>query len=325
MSTRRRARLLDAAAILILLLLAVAFFGRVTLGGKSMLPADNVFAWEPWKSYAAEAGVGAPHNGLLSDLYIENYAWKQLIVESLRARQLPLWNPYILSGVPFLAAGQHSALYPFSILFYLLPLAAAFGWFAALHLWLGGVCTYLLARTLRAGRIGSLVAAVTWTFAGFTITHNVFPMIIAAVVWLPLILLVIERIVRRAQEGSGGVTRHIPDLILGALATGMVFLAGHPEMYYYVGLTSAAYAVWRLVGLAAQTRRVRVVLQTGAVLLALALLGVGLGAGQWVPLFQLVRGNFREGAASLQDVLEWAYPKRRLIALLIPDFFGNPA
>ena len=328
---RKRGLLLDGAALALLLVLAVAFFGRVTLGGKTLLPADNVFAWEPWLSYAAEAGISAPYNGLLSDLYIENYAWKQLIVEAVRARELPLWNPYILSGVPFLAAGQHSALYPFSILFYVLPLAAAFGWFAALHLFLGGAFTYMLARTLRVGRIGSSLAAVTFMFAGFTVTHNVFPMIIAGVVWLPLILVAIERIVRRAQaqhsgeQGGGSVVAHIPDLLLGSLATGMVFLAGHPEMYYYVALTAGAYALWRLTALAWGTRAVGTVLKTGATLLALAVLGFGLGAAQWLPLLELVRTNFREGAASLQDVLGWAYPPRRLIALLIPDFFGNPA
>ena len=33
--------------------------------------------------------------------------------------------------------------------------------------------------------------------------------------------------------------------------------------------------------------------------------------------------NFREGGATFREVLGWAYPPRRLIALLIPDFFGN--
>jgi len=322
---RNKGLIQDLAIILALLILAILFFWPVTIGGKTMLPADNVFVWEPWASYAAQAGVSAPHNDLLSDLYLENYAWKRFIVNSLRDRQLPLWNPYILAGQPFLAAGQHSAMYPLSILFYILPLTAAYGWFAALHLFLAGAFTYILARTLRLSRSGGALAAVTFEFCGFTVTHNVFPMIVAAMVWLPLILAVIERIVNRAEAGDARPLAYMLDLALGAAAFGMVFLAGHPEMYYYAALASAAFTLWRLVGLFRRQRRALPVLAIAGALSAMACLGAGLGAAQSLPLFTLVRNNFREGSASFRDVLGWAYPQRRLISLLIPDFFGNPS
>ena len=43
-------------------------------------------------------------------------------------------------------------------------------------------------------------------------------------------------------------------------------------------------------------------------------LGVALGAVQLLPLYELVRTSFRQGSASLEQVLGWAYPKRRLLA-----------
>ena len=315
----------DAIIILALFILALFFFWPVTLGGKTLLPADNAIAWEPWKTYADELGIGVPHNGLLSDLYLENYVWKRFIVKSLRDREIPLWNPYIFCGVPFLAAGQHSAMYPLSIVFYVLPIPMAYGWFAALHLFLAGLFTYILARTLGVRRTGSTLAALTFMFSGFMVIRNVFPMIIAAAVWLPLILSAIERAVRRAEYGERGVVGYLPDFVLGTLAFGMAFLAGHPEMYYYVSLTAGFYALWRLVGLGLIVRSWRPTLGVAATLLAMALLGLGLGCAQWLPLLQLVKHNFRTGGASFQEVLSWAYPRRRLISLFIPDFFGNPA
>jgi O-antigen/teichoic acid export membrane protein len=44
-------------------------------------------------------------------------------------------------------------------------------------------------------------------------------------------------------------------------------------------------------------------------------------------MYEVVSTSFRggEAAASLEEVLGWAYPKRRLIAFGIPHFFGNPA
>ena len=315
----------DLAIVLALFVLSLLFFWPVTLGGKTLLPADNAFTWEPWRTYAAEVGVSTPHNALLSDLYLENYAWKRFIVSSLRAGQLPLWNPYILAGVPFLAAGQHSALYPLSALFYLLPIPLAFGWFAALHLFLAGTFTYLLARTLRVGRAGSLLAATAFMFCGFMVTRNVFPMIIAAAVWLPLILTSIERIVRRAEAGGRDIVAQVPSLFLGSLAFGMVFLAGHPEMYYYVALTSALFALWRLASVVLRRRSWKGMGTATGTLALMALLGLGLGCAQWLPLFQLVRHSFRVGTASFREVLGWAYPKRQIISFLLPDFFGNPS
>ncbi|NLD74987.1 MAG: YfhO family protein, partial [Chloroflexi bacterium] len=315
----------DLAAIAVLAALALLFFWPVTMGGRTMLPVDSVYAWEPWRSTAGAEGVGVAHNSLVLDLYLQNYAWKSFIVDCLRAGELPLWNPYILSGVPFLAGGQHSAMYPLSTVFYVLPLEAAYGWFAALHVFLAGAFTYILARTLRVSRAGSLIAGAAFSFGGFMVIRNVFPMIVAAAVWLPLILAVVEVTVRRAEEGAPSPMGAIPLLAVGAAALGMVLLAGHPEMYYYVALTTAAYSLWRLAGLWRRRRSWRRSALVAAGLLGMGVVGLGLGAAQWVPLLDLVRHNFREGSASFAEVLGWAYPPRRAISLLIPDFFGNPA
>ncbi|MBC7235743.1 MAG: oligosaccharide flippase family protein [Chloroflexi bacterium] len=316
---------IDLAILMGYLLTALLFFWPVTLGGKTILPADNAFAWAPWKEYAAQEGITVPHNELLSDLYLENYAWKRFIVDSLQRRELPLWNPYILSGVPFLAAGQHSALYPLSVLFYVLPLPAAYGWFAALHLFLAGTWIYLFARVLRMGRLGSGLAGLSFMLSGFMVTRQVFPMIVAAAVWLPLLLTAIELLARHVEKGEGSPFSYIPAAALGAVAFGLSLLAGHPEMYYYVALTAGFYALWRLALVYRRRHSPGSVLSLAGWLLGMMLLGLGLGAGQWVPLFDLVRHNFRVGSASLRDVLGWAYPPRRIISLLIPDFFGNPA
>lgn len=315
----------ELAVVLGLLALSILFFWPVTLGGKTLLPADNAFAWEPWRSYAQEAGVSVPHNGLLSDLYLENYVWKQFIVDSLKNREIPLWNPAILAGAPFLAAGQHSAMYPPSILFYIMPLSAAYGWFAALHLFLASWFAYWLARTLKIGRSGSLIAGIAFGLSGFMIIRNVFPMIIAAAVWLPVILISIERIVQRATRDDGNLIAYIPEIVLGILALGMVLLAGHPEMYYYIALVSLAYGLWRLVQLQRARRHWGATLRTTGLLATMASTGAALGAAQWLPLLELVQTNFRQGGAGFREVLGWAYPLRRVISMVIPDFYGNPA
>ena len=84
------------------------------------------------------------------------------------------------------------------------------------------------------------------------------------------------------------------------------------------------YAAWRLVGLGLRLRQWRPPLRLAIWLALMAVLGLALGAAQLIPLYELVSQSFREGAASLQQVRDWAWPSRQIITFLLPDFFGNP-
>lgn len=333
----RRNFALNLVLVFGLLALLIIFFWPVILGGRTLLPLDNLFTDQPWKAFAAQFGIRIPHNELLSDLILQNYVWKSFIIEALKSRQLPLWNPYILAGQPFLAAGQHSALYPLSLIYYALPLVKAYGYFTVLQLLLAGVFMYFYARTIGLKRVGAVIAAIVFPFSGFMIVSVVHPMIIAAASWLPLLLAILERLIRTQEgpfadaQGSPVASQkkrpvsYIPWIAFGAAALGMQFLVGHVEIAYYIMLTTAFYAVCRLAIYGWRTRNWP---QLGKLCLAVALLlvlGVALGAVQVVPMYELVKENFRQESATYRQVIAWAYPWRRLIAFLMPDFFGNPA
>jgi O-antigen/teichoic acid export membrane protein len=54
-------------------------------------------------------------------------------------------------------------------------------------------------------------------------------------------------------------------------------------------------------------------------------LGIGIGAVQLLPLGEVVTHNFRQDAATLEQVRGWALPPRHVLAMLMPNVFGNPA
>ena len=60
--TPRRRFLLNTAIVLAFWLLPLAIYWPVTLGGRTMLPADNLFQWEPWASHADSLSVPADPN-----------------------------------------------------------------------------------------------------------------------------------------------------------------------------------------------------------------------------------------------------------------------
>ncbi|NIV36763.1 MAG: hypothetical protein GWN58_47210, partial [Anaerolineae bacterium] len=111
MRHRRSEALSDLGAVVLLVLLPLLLFAPVALGSRTLVPADSLFLFEPYRAAASDLGVAFPQNHLVADLILENYAWKRFLVEAIRSRELPLWDPYIFAGHPFLANGQHSALY----------------------------------------------------------------------------------------------------------------------------------------------------------------------------------------------------------------------
>ncbi len=316
----------DLLIVVGLLALPLLFFFPVTLGGKTLIPADNLYQYEPWLSDRAAVGVPEiPHNALLSDLLLENYQWKSFIRQSLSDGTIPLWQPEQFAGTPFLAAGQHSALYPFSLIYYVLPLPLAYGWFTVSQLWLAGVLMYLFTRGIGVRRIGGVVAAIAYQFSAFMIVSVVFPMMIAGAAWLPFLLLMIEFTIRR-RPLRGDRPAVVPWIALGAGGLAMNIFAGHVEITYYTLIVIAYYAAARLIMLWWLSRRDwRRLVRPAASLIGMVALGMGLGAAQFIPLFELGSRSFRQNAADFATVQSYAFPKRHVLKFLMPNVFGSPA
>ena len=294
-----------------------------------MLPADVLLQTEPWRAHVGGTVPAVPHNSLVTDLLLENYVWKRFILDCLRRHQLPLWNPYVLAGVPFLAAGQHSALYPFSLIFYLVPLPRAYGLFTISQLLVAGLCMYYFGLTLRLSRLAAAAGGLIFAFSGFFLVSTVFPMILATAAWLPFLLAIVERVVQASCTAEALPLRlrlraPLPWVILGSTAVGFLFLAGHVEFFYYTLLIAGAYVIYRAAGAFLSSRRWRALgIFCGALGLMLAL-GCAMGAVQVIPLFETVTRNFREGSATYEQIVGWAFPPRQVLTFFIPDFFGNP-
>jgi O-antigen/teichoic acid export membrane protein len=328
MKTALGRRLPDLGIVALLFLLPLILFWAQTLGGRTLIPTENLYQFEPYATYREVVKAPAiPYNALVSDLVLQNFQWKSFIRESLAMGEIPLWNPHQFSGIPFLAAGQQSTLYPFSLIYYVMPLTAAYGWFTVTQLWLAGVCMFLLVRGLGAGRMGGTLAGVVYQLSGFFVVSAVFPMIIAAAAWIPLVLLMVEFIIRQ-QPALRGRPASIPWVVIGAGALGCSILAGHVEITYYTLLMAAFFAAARLLMGLPQAKgwglRLRWLAGRSTWLVLMVALGMGLGAAQFIPLFEYAGYNYRDGRTTLDQVLGWAHPLRGVIQYLLPNVYGSP-
>lgn len=296
--------------------------------GQTLVPYDVLAADPVFRATLEAAGVGEPDNALLADLVYQNDVWKRFAVDSLQSGVVPLWNPWLFGGVPFLAAGQHGMLYPQSVVFLLLPVETAFGWNALLTLWLAGITAYWLGRALRLGRFAAALMGITWSASLILVTNVVFPMIQGVLVWTPLVLAAIDVVAQSAEAGrTRGLLPHgrsVGWLAVLAVATALAALSGHVEMLYYAGLLAGAFTAFRMTQVARGASAADAARAT-AWLVGAAGLGVLLAAVQLVPLAELARTSWRSGAEAYATVVGYGFGPRQLVTFLVPDAYGNPA
>jgi len=283
-----------------------------------LLPADLLVQFEPWRSQFAST-PRAHWDPLVWDGIAQYYPWRLFAAETLRRGLLPLWNPYQFCGTPFIANGQSAVFYPLNLVFWLLPVARAFAWSAWLHLALTGWFAYLLLRRLNATRVGAITGALVWQGNGFFIAWMHLPTVLCTATWLPLALLLSERALLREQTRRAAA--------VGA-ALGLCALAGHPQIFLYIALLTAAYLIARILGrdLALDLwQRLRRLALTAAVA---APITFGLASVQLLPTLALLRiahRTFQPGPESYQAYLNHALPALHLTGLIIPHPFGHPS
>ena len=255
-----------------------------------------------------------------SDIWHLNYPMKHFYQEGLAQGRLPLWCSHIGTGFPLHAEGQVAALYPLNLaLFWLLPLATAFNWGILIHVVLSGVFAALYARQLGAARSCTLVAAVVFAFSGFFVTHLKHVNMTASAIWIPLLLLLLERHAAR---------RSTKTLTLLALAVGAMVLAGHPQIVYNNLLVAGLYAVY--LGVKIWIRkpyeggRWPNAWRFGGGVGYAVLLGVLLGMPQILPTSELNDLGPRKGGMTLEQATQWQYQWKHLGAFVLPSAFGDP-
>jgi hypothetical protein len=146
----------------------------------------------------------------------------------------PLWDPYVQSGVPFLANPQSALFYPPNFLYYVLPVPVAWCIGFLLRTFLSALFTALLLRRLGATTAGSLVAAFLFAFSGFMTVWQGQAMSDAAI-WLPLICYAVLRLHEERSAGS---------VAIAALAFAMPVLAGHPETAAHLTAVAIVFALF---------------------------------------------------------------------------------
>ena len=173
--------------------------------------------------------------------YLPAHMW---LAEGLRAGELWLWTPHLLTGFP-LAFTEYGWFYPPTWLALLLAPGPRGYWVSvALHAAAAGIATYGLARSWGRSPAAAGIAGAVYQLSG-TVAGGAALLNFGTVFWaLPFLCWCADGL-RRAAADSGRVVWQ-PLLLRGLLAAaavGLITLSGHPQLVVLVCVSAGAYAI----------------------------------------------------------------------------------
>ena len=291
---------IDIVAIIGILVAVGVFFWPVWQG-KLPVPTDTLVGlYHPWRDlYAHDYPRGIPFkNSLITDPIRQQIPWRKIAIDQWKSGQIPSWNPFNFSGTSLAGNIQAAVFYPLNVLFFLFDFDIAWTLLIILQPILSGTFIYLYLKSRNLSVISCLFGALTWSYSGFSIAWLTWGTMIHVVLWLPLILLSIDKLKEKRLTWS----------IVLVISLTMQTLAGHVQLSLYVFVLSVIYALWR-----------REKYFWIPFVMSLSITSI-----QWIPFMQSVLASSRVATTNWQ-ITGWFLPWQHLAQFIAPDYFGNPA
>lgn len=306
-------------AFLLFLFITAFFFYPLIFRGWLPFPGDLLVGhYEPYKSNSYFGwGPGAvPHKAQGPDVIRESYPWKFLAIETMKSGELPWWNPYNFAGNPQLANFQTAVFYPVNFLFFLpagrqglLPFNLAWTIFIFFQPLLAAFFTYLFCRQLNFSKLAAVFSAIIFAFSSYLIVWLEYGNMGHAILWLPLVLYLVERLAKNFTWGK-----------ITALIITLTFsiLAGFIQTTIYLLGTVFFYFLYRFRQI--KERKIsHFLFFLGALVTPLFL-----AAFQLLPSGELFRFSARDPYPQ-EELVRLLSPLYYVITTFVPDFFGHPA
>ena len=275
--------------ILLLIAAIVAFFNKMALTNLILARGDTLLYFYPYWQAAADA---------------------------LSVGRIPLWNPDLFMGAPFVANSQVGFFYPLNWPFWLLLLTPyAVSGSILLHLLIAGIGTYLAGRRqLTLGRSAAFLAALLFALGGYLTAQIEHVNQLQGLAWLPWFFAVWP------TQPRQGWRYYIKQVAPIAVLFSLQLLAGHTQTVF---ITAVGLVMWGL-GTGAQGsgfverglgiwRRVRPVAIGGVVALLLT-------AVQLLPTLELSQQSSRQGGLPFNEVLSFSLHPLLVGRSLLPGY-----
>jgi hypothetical protein len=249
------------------------------------------------------------------DTLLYFYPYWDYRAQSLLAGRLPLWNPYLFMGAPFLANSQAGVLYPLNwpLIYFPAPIAVKIS--ILLHLLIAASGAYAFARrALGQSAMGALLSAMLFALGGYLTSQVEHVNQLQGLAWFPWLLVSGQwsGISEQKTNFQSFALRVLPSAVILSLQ----LLAGHSQsaMISLVGV-----GVYALV-LAARSPSPRHLVSPLILLAAFVSLALLLSAAQLLPTLELSGQSLRGGGLPLREALSFSLDPRLLGRALLPGY-----
>jgi hypothetical protein len=240
------------------------------------------------------------------DLYLHYLPQKKLLSQMILNGELPLWNPYLHGGQPFLAEIDFSVLYPSNLLYLILPVYIAFDADIIGHLIFGAAGAYCLARFSGLSAWSSAMCGVVFAFCGFSLSIINLMNRMLAHPYLPWLCVFWHRLL---------VEKKALWFLISVLFSTFQIFAGAPEWSLITFLLVFIWSMWGSYELQLKKR-----------IFWLLLLGVStalLSAVQLIPTYEMTSVSSRAVPGNFEIFSQWSVHFKRIPEMFLPNFFGR--
>ena len=249
------------------------------------------------------------------DTFFYIYPYWEHRARALLDGQLPLWNPYLFMGAPFLANPQAGVLYPLNWPLAPFPIPTAVKIAIIAHMLIAAAGAFKLARrALKLSAAAATLAALLFTLGGHLSGKVEQVNQLQALAWLPWLLLAAHR----QATGSSARERTRAGLAFAGFLA-LQFLAGHTQTTFIALLAAALWSAIAALGgsnrpnwLSAMRRLLP--------LFPFTIMGALIAGAQLFPALELARNSLRSTGLPLSDALSFSLHPLLLGRALLPGF-----
>ena len=270
-------------AVLIIVILCLIFFNQIIFSPNSIFNASDIITY-----------------------FYPNFIFTKIAFQW----GVPLWNPLVFAGHPWVGNPQSDIFYPFSMLNLVLPSHLAINYSIILQIMLTGIVLYFYLREINIDSGFSLFGALAFIFSGHIIAriYAGHLSIINSLPWIPLAFLLVERFV---------MTRKFYLILIIGVVLGLQFLGAHPQNFVFTILVIFLYLSFRIIS---ETKNAIYLIK---ILFIIGLVTFGISAIKLFPVYEFTKLSVRSSGLSYEELTSISLPPIQLITLFMPEFFGT--
>uniref|UniRef100_A0A7V6CMX5 YfhO family protein n=1 Tax=candidate division WOR-3 bacterium TaxID=2052148 RepID=A0A7V6CMX5_UNCW3 len=250
---------------------------------------------------------------LWDDILYQWYPFLTYLKESIKKLKLPVWNPYVFSGMPFLNDIQSQVFYLPNYFFLFLNGFKKLTYYQVeliviFHIFLIFLFSFILLKSLKIDKKIAFLGSLILTFSSFVTLRTIQLGPLAVFAYFPIITYFFLKFLKEEKISKNAV--------YGGILFALSFLAGYPQFSLFLIYNLLLYFLLNIF-LLKKINRYQIIN-----ILIFFLIGFGLAMIQFYPSYKYLPFTVRK-RLTFAEASDGSLSFLQLINIFIPKFFGS--